>query len=386
MTTLRGITFDHPRGVEPLLASAEAFAAQRGIEISWKARSLQRFADQPIDELAADYDLLIIDHPWVGQVSVEGSLLPLDDYLSEAEMSDLRAGGVGPSFESYRYQGRLWAVPVDVAAQVSAYRSDLLNAADESPPYTWSDVITLGRRLRGRGQWLGFPLIPVDCMMSFMSACVAEGEPPGESPDVLVSRPVGERALALLAECAGLSHPETPRENPIKVLDRMSTTGEVVYCPLLFGYTNYSRPGFRPHKVRFDVAPSHDGTPLGGILGGTGLGVSAGTVSPDEACAYAAFVGSSAFQAGPYVECAGQPAHLSAWTSPRANDLTDDFFLRTLPSLSVAYLRPRFDGFSVVQDRSGEIIHDHLFGDRTVRQTLDDLDRLWTQQVALARA
>ena len=386
MTTLRGITFDHPRGVEPLLASAEAFAAPRGIEVSWKARSLQRFADQPIDELAADYDLLIIDHPWVGQVSVEGSLLPLDDYLSEAEMADLSAGGVGPSFESYRYQGKLWAVPVDVAAQVSAYRPDLLQAAGEVPPYTWADVVGLGRRVRGRGQWLGFPLIPVDCMMSFMSACVAEGEPPGESPDVLVSRPVGERALALLAECAGLSHPETLRENPIKVLDRMSTTGEVVYCPLLFGYTNYSRGGFRPHKVRFDVAPSHDGTPLGGILGGTGLGVSAGTASPQEACAYAAFVGSSAFQAGPYVECAGQPAHLSAWTSPRANELTDDFFSRTLPSLSVAYLRPRFDGFSVVQDGGGEIIHDHLFGDRTARQALDDLDRLWTRQVATARA
>ena len=386
MTTLRGITFDHPRGVEPLLASAEAFAAQRGVEISWKARSLQRFADQPIDELAAEYDLLIIDHPWVGQVSVEGSLLPLDDYLSESEMEDLRAGGVGPSFESYLYRDRLWAVPVDVAAQVSAYRPDLLDAAGESPPYTWTDVIDLGSRLRARGEWLGFPLIPVDCMMSFMSACVAEGESPGQSPDVLVSRPIGERALALLTECAALSHPETPRENPIKVLDRMSSTDEVVYCPLLFGYTNYSRNGFRTHRVRFDVAPSHDGTPLGGILGGTGLGVSAGTASPHEACAYAAFVGSSAFQAGPYVESAGQPAHLAAWTDPGANELTDDFFLRTLPSLSVAYLRPRFDGFSVVQDRGGEIIHDHLFGDRTARHALDDLDRLWMRQVAAARA
>lgn len=386
MTRLRGITFDHPRGVEPLLASAEAFRAQGGVEISWKARSLQRFADQPIDELAADYDLLIIDHPWVGQVSVEGSVLPLDDYLSEPEMEDLRAGGVGPSFESYLYRDRLWAVPVDVAAQVSAYRPDLLDAAGESPPYTWAQVIDLGRRLRARGQWLGFPLIPVDCMMSFMSVCVAEGEPPGQSSDVLVSRPTGERALTLLAECAALSHPETPRENPIKVLDRMSTSGDVAYCPLLFGYTNYSRTGFRPHKVRFDVAPSHDGMPLGGILGGTGLAVSAGTASPQEACAYAAFVGSSAFQAGPYVERAGQPAHLAAWTSPRPNELTDDFFLRTLPSLSVAYLRPRFDGFSVVQDRGGEIIHDHLFGDRTDRHALDDLDRLWARQVAAARA
>lgn len=386
MTTLRGITFDHPRGVEPLLASAEAFGAQRGVEISWKARSLQRFADQPIDELAADYDLLIIDHPWVGQVSVEGSLLPLDDYLSESEMEDLRAGGVGPSFDSYLYRDKLWAVPVDVAAQVSAYRADLLDALGKRPPCTWAGVIELGRSLRTQGQWLGFPLIPVDCMMSFMSACVAEGEPCGSSPDELVSRPVGERVLALLAECASLSHPETPRENPIKVLDRMSTTDDVVYCPLLFGYTNYSRSGFRPRKVRFDVAPSHDGTPLGGILGGTGMGVSSGTASPREACAYAAFVGSSAFQAGPYVECAGQPAHLAAWTSPSANMLTDDFFLRTLPSLSVAYLRPRFDGFLVVQDRGGEIIHDHLFGGRTARQALDELDRLWSQQVAAARA
>ena len=50
-----------------LLAAAQRFSELHpGIEINWKKRSLQEFADYPIEHLTRDYDLLIIDHPWVG--------------------------------------------------------------------------------------------------------------------------------------------------------------------------------------------------------------------------------------------------------------------------------------------------------------------------------
>jgi multiple sugar transport system substrate-binding protein len=45
----------------------------------------------------------------------------------------------GPSFRSYTYGGHQWALAVDAAAQVSAYRPDLLR----HPPTTWPDVLTL---------------------------------------------------------------------------------------------------------------------------------------------------------------------------------------------------------------------------------------------------
>ena len=39
------------------------------IQIIWEKRSLQAFADRPIELMAFDYDLMVIDHPHVGEAS-----------------------------------------------------------------------------------------------------------------------------------------------------------------------------------------------------------------------------------------------------------------------------------------------------------------------------
>ena len=47
---LRGMTWDHPRGFDPVVAASEVFRAETGVEIVWDKRSLQAFADAPIAE------------------------------------------------------------------------------------------------------------------------------------------------------------------------------------------------------------------------------------------------------------------------------------------------------------------------------------------------
>ena len=50
-----------------MVATAQRFSELNpGVEITWEKRSLQAFADEPIDKLAERYDLLVIDHPWAG--------------------------------------------------------------------------------------------------------------------------------------------------------------------------------------------------------------------------------------------------------------------------------------------------------------------------------
>ena len=77
--TLRGMTWDHARGFDPMVATSAAYARTHpGVTITWERRSLQAFADRPISEMAATYDLMVIDHPHVGEVAKQGNLLPLD--------------------------------------------------------------------------------------------------------------------------------------------------------------------------------------------------------------------------------------------------------------------------------------------------------------------
>ena len=43
MITLRGMTWNHPRGIDPLVAHAREYEARHGVRIEWDARSLEDF-------------------------------------------------------------------------------------------------------------------------------------------------------------------------------------------------------------------------------------------------------------------------------------------------------------------------------------------------------
>ena len=141
-TVLRGMTWSHPRGYDPLVACSALWKAKTGVEVSWDKRSLQDFESYPVEQLAREYDLIVIDHPHVGQVTAEGCLSPLDvpDYAAQGEA--LAKASVGASYPSYRWQGRQWALPIDAATQVQAWRPDLI----EAPAASWSAMLSLARR------------------------------------------------------------------------------------------------------------------------------------------------------------------------------------------------------------------------------------------------
>ena len=120
--SLRGMTWDHPRGYAPLNACSTLWKQRTGIEIGWERRSLQDFESFPVEELARAYDLIVIDHPHVGQITREGCLAPFD----AADLREIERGSTGASFASYRWQGQQWALPIDTATQVLAWRPDRL--------------------------------------------------------------------------------------------------------------------------------------------------------------------------------------------------------------------------------------------------------------------
>ena len=75
-----------PDGVT-ILAPHEQYthADHPGVTITWEKRSLQAFADRPIDAMAQEYDLMVIDHPHVGEAARERAVLPpLDIHLDRA--------------------------------------------------------------------------------------------------------------------------------------------------------------------------------------------------------------------------------------------------------------------------------------------------------------
>jgi len=94
---LRGMTWNHSRGYSPMVATAQRYGElHSGFEITWEKRSLQEFADRPLGQLADRYDLLVIDHPWVGFAARTGWLLPLDEHLPAPFLDEQATQSVGP--------------------------------------------------------------------------------------------------------------------------------------------------------------------------------------------------------------------------------------------------------------------------------------------------
>src|SRR5690606_41318059 len=151
MIKLKGITWDHPRGFDPL----EGFSKRNAladIQVEWHKRSLKDFGDTPVEELARKYDLLIIDHPHMGAASAGSFLVNLNDYLSPDEINLLRQQSVGPSMQSYYYNEAQWAIPVDASCQVAAYRPDLLEVNDI--PALWEQIPDLSKHLKTKKQYI----------------------------------------------------------------------------------------------------------------------------------------------------------------------------------------------------------------------------------------
>jgi multiple sugar transport system substrate-binding protein len=357
MTDLRGITWQHTRGYLPMVATAQRFSELHpDVQIRWEVRSLQAFADQSIAQLAEKFDLLVIDHPFCGRAARGDVLLPLDELLEQSFLDGQKNNQVGASYDSYEYDGHLWALPVDTATPVSGTRIDLMETHNVQQPQTWADVLELARTGH-----VALPAIAIDSLMNFYMLCGALGSKPFQQPDVVSSTGIGAQALEMLRELVSLCDRSCLTRNPIATWELMSSTDDVLYCPFAYGYSNYARRGYARSKIDFGgLVTMDEGTPLRSVLGGAGLSISLSTRHHDIAAQYAAFVASPEVQSGIYFEAGGQPGHRTAWIDTEVNRRSEEFFGKTLRTLDEAYVRPRFDGYLHFQEAAGLIVHRYL--------------------------
>ena len=378
---LKGITWGHSRGLTPLVAAAQRWSElYPDVSISWEKRSLQQFADYPIEKLTEEYDLLIIDHPWVGKAASLGCVLPLDNYLSETYLKEQAESSVGYSHHSYHYDGHQWALAIDAAAPAASCRADLLQEAGVPIPETWEEVLQIARLGK-----LAVPAIPIDLLMNFYMFCIAHGTRPFQNETEVIDAVTGRAALSTMQELYSLVDEKMFRANPIAVAEYMTTTDDYWYCPFAYGYSNYSREGYARHRLTYAdlVRIGERGHRLRSTIGGTGLAVSAFSRYPNLALAFAEWVVSPTVQSTFYVEHGGQPGHRSAWINERANRLTNNFFYTLLPTMERGYMRPRYDGYLFFQDHGGEPVQEFLMGKRDVESVLNVMNNFYRESINL---
>jgi len=93
------------------------------------------------------YDLVYMDIVWTPKFAAAGWLEPLDDRISDEELSAFLEGDI----EGGRYNGQLYRMPFRSDAGMLYYRQDLLEENGFEPPETTQELIEISQTLQEQG-------------------------------------------------------------------------------------------------------------------------------------------------------------------------------------------------------------------------------------------
>ncbi len=260
---------------------------------------------------------------------------------------------------------------LDAATQVMALRADLLQAP---APVLWSEVQALSEKTGKVALSLAGP----HAALSFLSIAAAFGEPPAmRDPDLLVSRETGTVVYELMAELAARSPLSVRDRNPIGILGHMAEHDDVMLCPLVYGYVNYSAPD-AGKPVAFANAPRRvaGGRP-GSTLGGTGIGISKRCDPSPELKAHLLWLMSRDAQINFIPAHDGQPSRREAWFDNGVNRRWNGFYRQTAETIEAAYVRPRHDGYIAFQSKASALLRDAFETNAAAASVLAQLQDLY---------
>tara|TARA_B100000073_G_scaffold3271_1_gene2710 strand:- start:149 stop:1282 length:1134 start_codon:yes stop_codon:yes gene_type:complete len=371
MIYLKGMTWDHSRGFDPMVATSKKFQEIHNNQVSivWDKRPLQAFADRPIEEMTEDYDLIVIDYPHVGEVASKGLLQNLDLPKYENQILELKDQSVGKSHESYFINNKQWALAIDAASQTACYREDLI----ASYPLNWNALIGLAQN--NKVLW---PLKPVHAISSFYSIYNNLTEELIPEHKDFIKKDFGVKALEMMKSVSSELIKDCFTMDPIQTAELMTETNDFYYCPYIYGFSNYSRKNYRKNILKYiNVMDLSGKGPSGTHLGGTGIAVSNESKNKDFALEYAFWIAGASCQKSLFYESGGQPGNSEAWENQKINQETNDFFRATRKTLDLAWVRPRHNGYMEFQDKSGDIINEYLQSEISAESVCEKLSDMY---------
>ncbi len=389
MITLRGRTWASRRGYGGLAASAEAYTQLRpDVQVEWEQLDFDElFYDSRRQFVtgSVNFDLLMIDHPWVGELAVNGWLVDMDELLTSVQQLDLDEDADRSSLEAYRYDdgacARLWSLPVDGACQILAFRPELVGTAVDQLPGDWDSFLALGESLHeppdhcAYTHQFGGP----NHFLTLLGIAAALGDAPYSSPSRGLHRDAGARGLDILRRIWELSI-ESQVESPDTLVHRtfplMMAEDRAAMCPGVFAYiTHYGGEGERQLAIA-DMPVMPETGKRTSLLGGMGLAIASASPHRDAAWEYATFVMSREVQGGVFVENGGQPGRVSALTSGYADAECAGFGPVLAAALDDCYIRPTPPGWHRAERAGGDVVSRFLAGEVAERETLAELDRV----------
>lgn len=374
---LKGIAWAHTRALAPLQVTSQVYRDfHPDVIITWDIRSLHHFGEGALEELTSSYDLLLIDHPFMGAVADSGLFLPLDEVVAADVLKRLSQQSLGQSYNSYNYNGHQWALPIDGAAQIAASRTDFLEQAGYDIPQTWNAVMQLAKETRK----VAMPMAAMGLLGAFFTLCANKGHAPFSNENRVVDDAVAEEALSQLVALYELMPSWCLDVYPPYIFNKMATSEEIWYVPISYGYVNYSLKGYAPHLLTAHNIPASGAHGCkGATLGGVGIAISASCKQIETAIDYATWITGADCQKTLYSYSGGQSADIEAWKSDELNALTNNFYSNTIATLEGAFVRPRYNGYHHFQSFAGKTVQSVMRKEMTIKEALKKMNEAYSK-------
>ncbi len=318
------------------------------------------------------YDVMSLDVIWTAEFAVNGWIVPISPKLFP--LSDFLQSAVATA----RYQGRLYAVPFTSNAGLLYYRKDILAAADQQPPRTWSQLAGLARTLAPKyrlagyaGQFAAYEGLTVNFAEAVQSAGGSILSADGTR--VTLNSAQARAGLRFLMEGvregwipqAALSYDEAASASAFE-------TGKLLFLrnwPYVYGQASSQGPGNKiAGKFGVTTLPGPNG-PGSSSLGGANLAISAFSRHQGVALKFIQFLTSMSSEREVLVKGSLPPVWSRLYTSP---PLVRQFpYLHVLEAAILsAKPRPEIANYNQVSLAISSTIHQALEMRRPVSSTI----------------
>ena len=154
-TTLRFQTSAGARFGTPNAAIIPDFnAANPDIEVVMETVPVQNYFPKLSTEVASNASNLEVFTGITNLLyafAATGKIVPFDEIFTAEQIKELEADIPAKYLDTWRYKGRLYAIPNDSNAQWSFYRKDIFDAAGLEVPKRWEDAPAIAKALTRDG-------------------------------------------------------------------------------------------------------------------------------------------------------------------------------------------------------------------------------------------
>lgn len=161
-------------------ALLDQYTAETGVQIRFDAidyGQLKQKQTLNMSTKTGEYDLIYVPEAWYGEYSQAGYLEPLDDYVTNAELtgSDWDFADFSPSgLEVYSDEdGTLKALPYFAQTPLLVYNKTMLEEAGLQPPKTWDELLAVAKHFKEAGTGIALPFRQGSAITNIMAVLLA---------------------------------------------------------------------------------------------------------------------------------------------------------------------------------------------------------------------